>query len=67
MERCGCPAFEIVAIERPDETGDNRYLLRVVKKMADGRYQLVANNPDYKTIYADENMKPFARLKGVVG
>ena len=56
-----------VAIEMQDEAGDNQYLLRVVKKTADGRYQLIANNPDYKTIYADENMKTFARLKGVVG
>ncbi|MCG6202418.1 DEAD/DEAH box helicase family protein [Psychromonas antarctica] len=56
-----------VAIEMQDEAGDAQYLLRVVKKDADNRYQLIANNRDYKTIYADENMKTFARLKGVVG
>lgn len=57
---------QIVAIEAQDEAGDNQYLLRVVKKTAEGRYQLVANNPDYKIIDADENMRSFARLKGVV-
>lgn len=56
-----------VAIEMQDETGDNQYLLRVVKKNTDGRYQLLANNHDYQPIYADENMKSFARLKGIVG
>jgi SOS-response transcriptional repressor LexA len=58
---------QTVAIERSDETGDNEYLLRVVKKTPDGRYQLIANNPDYETIYADESMNTFARLKSVVG
>ena len=56
-----------VAIEKQDEAGDNQYLLRVVKKVAEGHYQLLANNPDYQTIDADENMRSFARLKGVVG
>lgn len=56
-----------VAIEMQDETGDNQYLLRVVKKIADGHYQLLANNPDYQPIDANENMKSFARLKGIVG
>ncbi|ABM04244.1 type III restriction enzyme, res subunit [Psychromonas ingrahamii 37] len=55
-----------VAIEKQDEAGDGQCLLRVVKKTADGRYKLVAKNPDYKTIYADEDMQTFARLKGVV-
>ena len=58
---------QTVAIENQDEAGDNQYLLRVIKKTAQGFYQLVANNPDYKAIYADENMKTFARLKGIVG
>lgn len=56
-----------VAIEMQDEAGDSQYLLRVVKKMADGHYQLLANNPDYQPVDANENMKSFARLKGIVG
>lgn len=57
---------QTVAIETQDEAGDNQYLLRVVKKAKDGRYQLV-DNPEYETIYADEGMRSFARLRGVVG
>ena len=55
-----------VAIEMQDETGDSQYLLRVVKKIANGHYQLLANNPDYQPVEANENMKSFARLKGIV-
>lgn len=56
-----------VAIERQDESGDNQYLLRDVKKIADGQYMLVAKNPDYPPLKADETMRTFARLKGIVG
>jgi superfamily II DNA or RNA helicase len=55
-----------VAIEMQDEAGDSQYLLRVVKKIADNQYQLLANKPDYEPVDANENMKSFARLKGVV-
>ena len=56
-----------MAIERQDEGGDNQYLLRVVKKNADGSYRLVANNPKYGDLIANERMATFARLIGVVG
>ena len=55
-----------VAIERQDISGDNQYLLRDVKKIADGQYQLIAKNPDYPPIAADDSMRTFARFKGIV-
>lgn len=55
-----------VAIERQDESGDNQYLLRDVKKDAKGQYHLIAKNPDYPVLIADESMRTFARLKAVV-
>jgi hypothetical protein len=55
-----------VAIERQDQSGDNQYLLRDVKKIADGHYLLIAKNTDYPPLPADENMRTFARLKGIV-
>lgn len=55
-----------MAIETQNVTGDDQYLLRVVKKQAQGQYLLVANNPDYSDMPASEAMKPFARLKAVL-
>ncbi|GAL06096.1 ATP-dependent RNA helicase YejH [Photobacterium aphoticum] len=55
-----------MAIEIQDESGDNQYLLRVVKKDKQGQYWLKANNPDYADMPANETMKTFARLKLVV-
>ena len=55
-----------VAIERQDMSGDNQNLLRDVKKIADGQYQLIAKNPDYPPLVADESMRTFARLRGIV-
>lgn len=55
-----------VAIERQDQSGDNQYLLRDVKKIANGQYLLIAKNPDYQALEADETMRTFARLKGIV-
>ncbi|NRQ42943.1 HNH endonuclease [Rheinheimera sp. YQF-2] len=55
-----------VAIERQDASGDNQYLLRDVKKVADGQYLLIAKNTDYPPLAADETMRTFARLKGIV-
>ena len=55
----------IMAIERQD-TGDNQYLLRLVTKPSTGRYILRATNPDYEDLEADESMRTFARLKGIL-
>lgn len=55
-----------MAIEIQDEAGDDQYVLRVVKKQANGQYLLVANNPDYSDMLANENMNTFARLKFVL-
>ena len=55
-----------VAIERQDQSGNNQYLLRDVKKLSNGSYQLLAKNPAYAPITADDSMRTFARLKGVI-
>jgi hypothetical protein len=55
-----------MAVEIQDESGDNQYLLRVVKKNNHGQYLLVANNLDYPDMVANESMNTFARLKGVL-
>lgn len=55
-----------IAIETQDETGDNQYLLRVVRKIAPNQYELQAQNPDYPNMLATEMMKTFARLKAVI-
>ncbi len=65
-ERAGSLQNCTVAIECDDETGNAQYLLRDIKKEPDGRYKLIAKNPDYEPIYATENMRSFARLKAVV-
>lgn len=55
-----------VAIERDDETGCPEYLLRVIKKVSQGVYELIATNPDYEVKYSTENMRTFARLKAII-
>ncbi len=55
-----------MAIERQDASGDNQYLLRVVTKSPTGSYVLKATNPDYNDMEADETMRSFARLRGVI-
>ncbi|WP_413693115.1 DEAD/DEAH box helicase family protein [Psychromonas sp. KJ10-2] len=57
---------QTVVIENHEMTGDELYLLRDIKKLSDGQYQLVAKNSDYESIIADEEMKPLARLKSVI-
>jgi len=55
-----------MAIEMHDEDGGEQYLLRVVKKQANGQYLLVANNSNYVDMLANEQMNTFARLKAVL-
>ncbi|GGB31548.1 helicase [Oceanisphaera marina] len=65
-DSAGSISNQTLAIEQQDTTGDNQYLLRIVKKTPDGSYHLHASNPDYDDITATDDMKPFARLKGVI-
>ncbi|MCT7655194.1 hypothetical protein MBH78_11890 [Oceanimonas sp. NS1] len=65
-ESAGSISNQTVAIERQDQTGDDQYLLRVVRKIAEGGYSLHATNPDYDDIIVTDDMKPFARLKAVL-
>lgn len=62
----GSISNNVMAIELLDEAGDPTYLLRVVKKQANGEYVLKANNPSYTDILATSSMRTFARLKAVV-
>lgn len=65
-ERAGSISNQIVAIERQDVSGDDQYLLRYVKKLSQGNYELIANNPDYPSMKATEDMRTFARLRAVI-
>lgn len=56
----------ILVIERQDLSGDDQYLLRLVKKRADGRYILKATNPAYPDYEVSEDMRTLARLKEVL-
>ncbi|WP_319781868.1 DEAD/DEAH box helicase family protein [Oceanisphaera sp. IT1-181] len=62
----GSISNQTIAIEQQDATGDDQYLLRIVKKNPDGSYRLQASNPNYEDLTATDDMKPFARLKGVI-
>ncbi|MBB1276209.1 HNH endonuclease [Pseudoalteromonas sp. SR43-3] len=65
-DRAGSLRGQIVAIERDDISGDGQYLLRKVNKLPNGQYELIAQNPDYGVMIADESMRTFARFKQVV-
>jgi superfamily II DNA or RNA helicase/HKD family nuclease/SOS-response transcriptional repressor LexA len=65
-DQAGSISNQIMAVERQDASGDDQYVLRVVRKRGDGDYYLQANNPDYADFDATEGMRPFARLRGVV-
>jgi len=65
-ESAGSISNQIVAIERQDVSGDDQYLLRYVRKLGAGKYELLANNPDYQPLLATEDMRTFARFKEVI-
>ena len=56
----------IVVIERQDISGNDQFLLRRINKVAEGQYELIAQNSDYEKITVDESMGPRARFKDVV-
>lgn len=64
----GSISGKTMVIEKQDEAGDSQYLLRVVKKQADGTYLLRAQNTssEYSDIIATDNFRTLARLKSVV-
>jgi len=64
--QAGSISNQILAIERGDVMGDGQYLLRYVKKLEMGRYELIAHNPDYEPMMANEDMRTFARFKEVI-
>jgi superfamily II DNA or RNA helicase/SOS-response transcriptional repressor LexA len=65
-DRAGSISNQVIAIERQDISGDEQYLLRYVRKLGAGKYQLIANNPDYEPMLATEDMRTFARFKGII-
>ena len=65
-ESAGSISNQIVAIDRQNSSGDDQYLLRYAKKLAQGQYELIAQNSDYEPILTSEDMHTFARLKDVI-
>jgi SOS-response transcriptional repressor LexA len=57
---------QIVAIETDSESGSDQYLLRKINKTAHDQYDLIALNPEYETIQANENMRTLARFKEII-
>ena len=57
---------QLVAIEMDSETGGDQYLLRKVSKTGPGQYDLIALNPEYETIQANESMRTRARFKQII-
>lgn len=65
--RAGAITGSVIAIERPDETGEgSQYLLRTVLKGPDGGYILRASNAEYGDMDATDDMRTLARLKAVL-
>jgi len=62
----GSISNQAIAIERQDGAGDDQYLLRDVRKRADGGYDLLARNSSFPVFQANEEMRTFARLKFVI-
>ncbi|MCF6219418.1 MAG: helicase [Gammaproteobacteria bacterium] len=65
-ERAGSISNQIMAVERHDASGEDQYVLRVVRKRGTGDYYLQANNPDYANFDATEDMRTFARLREII-
>ena len=65
-DSAGSISNQVLAVERQDVGGDDQYVLRRVEKIAEGRYNLVANNPDYEDFEATDEMRTFARFKQVI-
>lgn len=65
-DQAGSISNQIIAVERQNVSGDDQYVLRVVRKHGDGDYYLQANNPDYADFDVTEGMGTFARLRGVI-
>ena len=58
-DSAGSISNQVIAIER-------QYILRYVRKLGTGKYQLIANNPEYQPMLATEDMRTFARFKAVI-
>jgi superfamily II DNA or RNA helicase/HKD family nuclease/SOS-response transcriptional repressor LexA len=65
-ESAGSISNQLVVVEKQDETGDDQYLLRYVKKLGTGHYILQAWNDDYPDMPATEDMVTRARVKQVI-
>jgi len=65
-ESAGSISNQLVVIEKQDDTGDDQYLLRYVKKVGTGEYVLQAWNEDYPDIPATGDMVTRARVKQVI-
>ncbi len=65
-DRAGSISNQIMAVEQQNVSGDDQYVLRVVQKRGDGDYYLQANNPEFADFDATDEMRTFARFRGIV-
>jgi hypothetical protein len=65
-ESAGSISNQLVVIEKHDESGDDQYLLRYIKKNGPGDYTLKAWNENYPDMPAGEDMITIARVKSVI-
>jgi len=47
-------------------TGDDQYVLPIVRKRGAGDYYFQANNSEFSNFDAMDDMRTFARLRGVI-
>jgi superfamily II DNA or RNA helicase/SOS-response transcriptional repressor LexA len=65
-DHAGSISGKTMVVERFGTAGDDQYLLRNVEKVGDQQYKLIAQNPDYEPMDADEEMQTLAFLKSVI-
>lgn len=56
----------IILVETQNVAEYDQYLLRRVKKIGSGSYQLIANNPNYEPLMATKDMATLARFVSVI-
>lgn len=65
-DAAGSISNQLVVIEKQDESGDDQYLLRYIKKNGPGNYTLKAWNESYPDMPATEDMVTRARVKCII-
>ncbi|MFV2056646.1 MAG: S24 family peptidase, partial [Thiohalomonadales bacterium] len=65
-DRAGSISNQIMAVEQQDVSGDDQYVLRMIRKRDEGGYYFQANNPEYADFDSTSEMRTFARFCGIV-